>query len=347
MSLSAFGVDHGWFSKKKKDDHHVATGSATAAVGGVTAAGGLTAGGIPRAKVDSIKLEHLTKNPEVRQGPRGKRMRAALRNAPRATRGAAGGMGGFRESAHYIFESSHGAKAHEIAQGRPISELSKPEAFQHGLHEGKRIPERTIMRQMKNLRRGGHAALAGGAGLTYAGVQHARGKPLIPEKVKEKVRKDDRNRRRVEAASGTALGLGASGVATSHVGGKVFASQSRKWKERAHRSLTQAGDIAPRTGGAETKMVNVHGRDVELPKIQDKKIRNDPRILAGRSKEQAHLVGQLRGEAGQQAYFGEVHGVHAKYARRLKKPSLKLAGAGAAGLAGAEGYKAWKKREKR
>src|SRR4249920_907312 len=92
--------------EKRKRDWETGTGAGVAGVGGVTAAGGLAAGGVPKVKVDSIKLRHLTENENIKGAPKkSTKVKEFVRNIPKAREGFQGGMGGFRQSAHYIVES--------------------------------------------------------------------------------------------------------------------------------------------------------------------------------------------------------------------------------------------------
>ena len=133
---------------KKKRDWQTPTGAAVAGAGGVTTVGGLAAGGIPRAKVDSIALRHVTENEKIKHAEtKPKKVKEFVRNIPKSRKGWQGGMGGFRQSAHYIVESDESRKVHEAAK-TPVSEMSHMKAFQHGVSAGKIEPERIIMRQM-------------------------------------------------------------------------------------------------------------------------------------------------------------------------------------------------------
>ena len=312
---------------EKRRDWETPTGATVAGAGGVTAVGGLAAGGIPKAKVDSIKLRHLSQNAAVKQGTKRSRAKEFARNVPKARQGMQGGVGGFRESAHYIAES---AKAHEASESgqKSLKRMTKPEAFKHGLLTGHSPPERVIMRQMAGLRRGGNKALVGGLALTAGGAA------LAHEGGKKKLSKRD-NRRTAETASGATLGAGAAGAGAAYGGSKVFASQGRKWEGRAAHSIAEAGKQVPGLG-TESKKGTGRLKNRVLPVVRDSAINTDKKLTFGHSKEQIARAGHLRGQAKQQAYFGDVYGAHAKMFRRGVKPALAVAGLGAAGLAASE-----------
>ena len=314
---------------EKKHDWKTPAGSTAAGAGGVTAVGGLAAGGIPKAKVDSIKLRHLTQNEEVKRGGKVKRTKEFARNIPKARKGMQGGVGGFRESAHYIAESAQAQAAHESGK-KTLKQMSKPEAFKHGLLTGHSPPERVIMRQMAGLRSGGNKALAAGTALTAGGAALAysgKKKPLSKRDY----------RRPAETASGATLGAGAAGAGAAYGGSKIFAAQGKKWEGKARSNIAEAGRHVPALG-TESKKGTGRLKNRVLPTVRDSAANTDKKLFSGHSKEQIARAGHLRGQAKQQAYFADVYGEHARAFKRGTKPALAVAGAGAVGLAATKAY---------
>jgi hypothetical protein len=315
---------------KKRRDWETPVGSTAAGAGGATIVGGLAAGGIPKAKVDSIKLRHLTENPKVKQGTKRSRTKEFVRNIPKARLGYQGGVGGMRESAHYIVESTEAQKLHERGK-TPLSGMSHSEAFHHGVGTGKIPAERVIMRQMKGLRHSGHKALGAGLVLTAGGAALAHG-----GKHKDLSKRDDRWRR-TEMASGATLGAGVVGAGATAGGARVFDAQQRKWEGKARHNVAESGRLVPGLGTETKRSKNPRFKGALVPSENEAKALRDPKTFAGKTKETAMEAGRLRGEARQASYFGTVHRIHAKHARRVTKPMLAVAGLGAAGL-GASKY---------
>jgi hypothetical protein len=337
---------------KKKRDWQTPTGAAVAGAGGVTTVGGLAAGGIPRAKVDSIALRHVTENEKIKHAEtKPKKVKEFVRNIPKSRKGWQGGMGGFRQSAHYIVESSEAGKVHEAAK-TPVSEMSHMKAFRHGEAAGKIPPERVIMRQMTGLRRGGHKALAGGLALTAGGValaHHGKKKHELNKRdahpaltrAKQKLTPSDRQ---VEGASGAAIGVGGATAGGLYAGKKIFRSQERKWEGKARHSTKEAAKIEPGLGsGMYREYEKLHGKLIP-EKNASKAVREG---FHGKGPEAAEAAGKLYGASKQEAYFGRVHHVHAKLAGKGIKPALAVAGVGAAGLAATEGHRMYRDRMKK
>jgi len=293
------------------------------------------AGGVPRAKVDSIKLRHITENPAVSNAPT-KRAKAKeiVRNIPKARKGWQGGMGGFRESAHYIVESTAGKK---LAERGPVHEMTHGQAFSHGVSEGKIEPERVIMRQMKNVRRVGHGVLGAGLGMTAGGVA------LATHKHHEVKKADSSNRKRAQTASATTLGVGGTAAAASYGAKRVFRGQERKWEGQARKLVAESGRMAPGLGTEmERSDPKSRWKGQLIPKKLEQKAINEG-ALASKTKQAAMEVGHMRGAARQAAYFGRTHHVHAKIAGKATKGSLAVAGLGAAGLVADKAHRSWKK----
>lgn len=308
---------------KKKDN--VASGSAIAGVGAVTAGTGLVAGGVPGGKSDFSSI-YRTK-PGSGKGV--KRAVTSVTGKTPAVKAIPGGILGFRHSAHKggtaYFRGMKRASAKDASK-------SAADAFWHGRNAGKIKPEIEIMRNMRKGKKVAGAAVIGGTAATVYGVKRAT----------TEVKKSQRNS---DKYHGAVLGAGTAGAAISHGSSKVLSGQQRKWATRASDSVDEAGKLIPGIAGREGQKLNLRQMNkyktqnpgkpwpkTMYPKVTDRDIKRNPKIFSGVNPKVAQKAGHLRGAAAQQRHFAEVYGNTAKVVRRLRTPSLVAAGVGAGGL---------------
>lgn len=210
---------------QKKD--HVASGSAIAGAGAVTAGTGFVAGGVPGAKSNVSAVTDLklgTKKP----------MQTAkdLAHHPRVARALPGGILGFRHNAHA--GGIYGFKQQSTKDAWKGPAKDSAEAFWRGRNEGKIAPEETILRHMKGAKQAAGVAMAGGAAATAYGIHRAR------QKVNKSQRASDK-------FNGALLGAGGAGAALSGGATHVLRGQERKWAGEASRSTNEAGKLVHAT----------------------------------------------------------------------------------------------------
>jgi hypothetical protein len=287
----------------KKD--RTASGSAIAGAGGVTAAAGLAGGGVPGVRSNRIMAD-------VQQAS-GRRKKAG-----EATRAYRGGEFGYRTNAHQTFKT--------FGLGGKREGESRVSHFKHGMKAGKLVSEDKIIPHLKVARRASNAALVGGAGAVAYGVHRAKSQRVA--------KADDR---KLKQYSGATLGAGATVAGLSAGGARVAEHQGRKWSQQAVDDLEGARKIVPKMGG---HVVNPFPKKVKNKRVPDigpakgnSLIQNDERIMAGKSRAQAHAAGKLRGSAAQSRYFAGTYGSAAGIARKVRNPALAVAGVGAGGLA--------------
>jgi hypothetical protein len=274
--------------------------SSAVGVGSVATGVGLVGGGIPGAKVDASRLG------QMRFSSPGKR----ARDLAGATRG---GVFGYRQSAHQQFMDRQMADDRHYGN----AQTTRVNHFLRGQGRGKVAPEKKIIGHMRRGRIASNALLAGGAGLTAAGVYGRK---------KDKVAK--RDTRDVD----TALMAGGGTVATaSGLGSLALDRQGRKWAKRSESDLKAASKIVPNMGGYTVRQGRGRVPDV-APDKRTSDILGDKRILAGKSRAQAQAAGKLRGSAAQGRYFARVYGSSGSVARRVGIPAgLNAAAVGAYG----------------
>ena len=287
---------------------HSTSGGLIAGAGGAAATGGLVGGGIPGFKANSDTIK------DIKQGSWKKRTGAALSSGR-------GGVFGYRTNAHQGANQRFKDSA-AYFKDKPATRV---EMYQRGQNAGKVPAEEKIIRHMKTGRRLSTAALAGGVAATTYGIHRAKSGEV------------KKNERHTKQYNSTLLGAGSTVAAASYGGEKFMERQGNKWGNQASRSISHAQKIVPNLGGSvvnplgASKVPNLKVPDVG-PAVNSSKIKNDKKILAGKSKLQAEAAGLHRGDAAQARYFAGVYGKTAKTVRRLRTPALAAAGAGATGL---------------
>lgn len=292
----------------KRDNHRTADGALIGA-GGVTAATGLAAGGIPGMKSHASGMSNSGTGwrREFKADAKGNRARAAA---------MPGGVFGYRTEAHKKATKDFEA---DKAKNAGAKKLTRVQHFLRGRGTGKIGPEYEIMRDLKGGRLGATAALVGGTAAVGYGI-HGHKKHTTLKKNK----RSDKE----ETAAGALIGTGAATTAVGAGGQAVLNHQGRKWRAKSDVHVKQAGDIIPGLKGM-NRPVGDHTR-------------LNRKTFAGTSNARAGEAGALHGAATQERYFSHVYHKNAKYMGRLKKPGL-----AAIGIGGALAYEAHREKKKK
>ena len=302
-------------NKKKRDYSGAMVGS-----GSVVGATGLVGGGIPGARPNSGRLI---------QARGGKGTKTELTR--HIVSGARGGVFGYREDAHRRFLNNQNTR---LRPWKPNGDIGN--AFERGRELGRTIPERKIIRHMKNARTASNVALAGGAGLVGGGL-YLRHKQK-QQKVSKAKRNDD-----YKFKSDAMIAGGGTTAAGSYLGARALDAQGKKWAKQAEKTVSEAHRINPKTGGVtvdnpgrRTAFQRARRAQSRVPDVRAHRSTDDIKwngkdVFRGRTFKEAKKTGQLRGIASQSRYFANTYGNNAKHIRRLGiGGGLALAGAGLA-----------------
>ena len=307
------GVDVRLVMKAARDDnqHKRAGGGAMVGAGGVAAAGGFAGGGVPGLKSDRLLMDVT--------GAANRREKVKM-----AARAYKGGEFGYRTNAH------HTHQAFNLSDTKAAPDASRVAHLKAAHNAGQSAAETKIIRHLKVARKGSHAALVGGAGLTALGVHRIR------QAKKNKAQPVSKAEKKGDTAFGAALGAGAATAGVSVGGARALEHHGRKWSRSAAADLDEAHKIIPNSGGHKVNpfpgKTNPRVPDIG-PEKGESKVWRDPKILAGKSKAQAAKVGELRGNAMKSRYFAGVYGKMGGAVRRIRNPAIGVATVGAGGLA--------------
>lgn len=272
-------------SKAARDDSRRRKNIAAGAGGGAVALG-LAGGGIPGAHASRIAVD-LERAKGVRQKVNtGRKVFAA-------------GIFGGRHNAHDTAMKFTDEMNPNTHAGR-----GKYKLFRRAGVKGVVGAEKQVLGHLRIGQRGSNALLLGGAGAVAYGATRRN----------KKVEKADK--RDVREAVG---GLGA-GTAAGALGiGTVLNRQGKKWLGESVRDFEEARHLTPRMGGA--KVTRTKLGSLKTVRAETKMKDATPAMLRGVSSRDAARAAELRGRAGQAAYFGRQYKLNANAMRRYVAPA--------------------------